>query len=32
VNYNDKIHTFRPEEISAMVLGYLKQAAENYLG
>ncbi|XP_039266527.2 heat shock 70 kDa protein 1-like [Styela clava] len=32
VNYMNKVTTFYPEEISAMVLGVLKEAAEAYIG
>jgi len=32
VMYKGKKETFSPEEISSMVLGYMKETAENYLG
>lgn len=32
VNYKNEEKTYRPEEISAMVLGHMKAAAEAYLG
>ena len=32
VMYQEEQKTFTPEEISSMILGYLKQQAENYLG
>ena len=32
VNYKSEVKQFSPEEISAMILGYMKQTAESYLG
>ena len=32
VTFGDKTQRFAPEEISAMVLGKMKQTAEEYLG
>lgn len=32
VNYLGKVHYFRPEEVSSVVLGYLKTMAENFIG
>jgi len=32
VQYNNESRTFKPEEISAMILGYLRDTAEQFLG
>ena len=32
VNFKDEVKQFTPEEISAMILGYMKKIAEDYLG
>lgn len=32
VNYLGKVHYFRPEEVSSVILGYLKTMAENFIG
>jgi len=32
VEYNGKTRTFKPEEISAMILAYLRETAEQFLG